>query len=33
MRESLRKVAEETFPKAEVVVDSFHVVADSNRLH
>ena len=31
MKESLRKVAEETFPKAKVVVDPFHVVADSNR--
>jgi len=31
MKESLRKVAEEVFPKAKVVVDHFHVVADSNR--
>ena len=31
MKESLRKVAEESFPKAKVVVDPFHVVADSNR--
>ena len=31
MKESLRKVAEQEFPKAKVVVDHFHVVADSNR--
>jgi len=31
MKESLRKVAEEVFPKAKVVVDHFHVVAHSNR--
>ena len=31
MKASLRKVAEEIFPKAKVVVDPFHVVADSNR--
>jgi len=31
MKESLRKVAEEVFPKAKVVVDPFHVIADSNR--
>ena len=31
MKESLRKAAEEAFPKAKVVVDHFHVVADSNR--
>ena len=31
MKESLRKVVEELFPKAKVVVDRFHVVADSNR--
>jgi len=31
MKESLRKVAEEVFPKAKVVVDHFHVIADSNR--
>ena len=31
MKESLRKVAEEIFPKAKVVVDPFHVIADSNR--
>ena len=31
MKESLRKVAEQEFPKAKVVVYYFHVVADSNR--
>jgi transposase len=31
MKESLRKVSEELFPKAKVVVDHFHVIADSNR--
>jgi len=31
MKESLRKVAEEVFPEAKVVVDPFHVIADSNR--
>jgi len=31
MKESLRKVAEEIFPKAKVIVDPFHVIADSNR--
>ena len=31
MKESLRKVAEKSFPEAKVVVDPFHVVADSNR--
>ena len=31
MKESLRKVAEGVFPQAKVVVDHFHVVADSNR--
>jgi len=31
MKESLRKVAEEVFPEAKVVVDHFHVTADSNR--
>jgi transposase len=31
MKESLRKLAEQVFPKAKVVVDHFHVVADSNR--
>jgi len=31
MKEGLRKVAEALFPEAKVVVDSFHVVADSNR--
>ena len=31
MKEGLRKVAEALFPDAKVVVDPFHVVADSNR--
>jgi len=31
MKESLRKVAEELFPEVKVVVDHFHVIADSNR--
>jgi transposase len=31
MKENLRKVAEALFPEAKVVVDPFHVVADSNR--
>jgi transposase len=31
MKASLRKVLEETFPEAKVVVDPFHVIADSNR--
>jgi len=31
MKESLRKVAEEVFSKAKVVVDPFHVIADVNR--
>ena len=31
MKESLRKVAEEVFSKAKVVVDPFHVIADANR--
>jgi transposase len=31
MKESLRKVAEEVYPRAKVVVDHFHVIADSNR--
>jgi transposase len=31
MKESLRKLAEQVFPKAKVVADHFHVVADSNR--
>jgi len=31
MKESLRKVVEEVFTKAKVVVDHFHVIANSNR--
>jgi len=31
MKESLRKLAEVVFPEAKVVVDHFHVIADSNR--
>jgi len=31
MRESLRKAAEAVFPAARVVVDHFHMVADSNK--
>jgi len=31
MKEGLRKVAETVFPQAKVVVDPFHVIADSNR--
>ena len=31
MKESLRKAAETVFPLARVVVDPFHVIADSNR--
>ena len=31
MKEALRKVAETLFPEAKVVVDHFHVIADSNR--
>jgi transposase len=31
MKKSLRKVAEEIFPEAKIVVDHFHVVADSNK--
>ena len=31
MKEGLRKVAEALFPDAKVVVDPFHVIADSNR--
>ena len=31
MKESLRKVAEEVFTEAKVVVDRFHVIADSNK--
>jgi len=31
MKESLRKAAEAVFPLAKVVVDPFHVIADSNR--
>ena len=31
MRESLRKAAEAVFPEARVVVDHFHMVADSNK--
>jgi len=31
MKEGLRKVAEELFPRARVVVDPFHVIADSNK--
>ena len=31
MKEGLRKVTEALFPDAKVVVDTFHVVADSNR--
>jgi transposase len=31
MKESLRKVAEALFPEARVVVDHFHVIAESNR--
>ena len=31
MKDSLRKVAEAVFPLARVVVDPFHVIADSNR--
>jgi transposase len=31
MKESLRKVAEALFPEAKVVVDPFHVIADSNK--
>jgi len=31
MKEGLRKVAEIVFPRAKVVVDHFHVIADSNR--
>jgi transposase len=30
MKEGLRKVAEGLFPLAKVVVDPFHVIADSN---
>ncbi len=31
MREGLRKAAEALFPTARVVVDHFHIVADSNK--
>ena len=31
MKESLRKLAEQVFPRAKVAVDPFHVIADSNR--
>ena len=31
MKESLRKAAEGLFPRAKVVVDPFHVIADSNK--
>ena len=31
MKESLRKVVEEIFPETKVVVDHFHVIADSNK--
>ena len=31
MKEGLRKAAEAVFPSARVVVDPFHVVADSNK--
>lgn len=31
MKEALRKVVETVFPEAEVVVDHFHVIADSNK--
>jgi transposase len=31
MKEGLRKAAEAVFPSAKVVVDPFHVIADSNR--
>jgi len=31
MKESLRKAAEAVFPSARVVVDTFHVIADSNK--
>ena len=31
MREGLRKAAEAVFPEAMVVVDHFHMVADSNK--
>ena len=32
MKEGLRKAAETVFPLARVVVDPFHVIADSNRI-
>ena len=31
MKEGLRKAAEAIFPSARVVVDPFHVIADSNK--
>ncbi len=31
MKEALRKLAEKMFPLAKVVVDPFHVIADSNK--
>ena len=31
MKESLRKTVEHLFPKAKVVADHFHVIADANR--
>jgi transposase len=31
MKEALRKAAETLFPKAKVVADPFHVIADSNK--
>jgi len=31
MKDGLRKAAEAVFPSARVVVDPFHVIADSNR--
>lgn len=31
MKEALRKLAEKMFPLAKVVVDPFHLIADSNK--
>jgi len=31
MKERLRKAVEGLFPKAKIVVDPFHVIADSNK--
>ena len=31
MKEALRKLVEVLFPKAKVVADLFHVIADSNK--